>query len=476
VTAVAAAAVLGTGFVAAELRLAANKPFWLDEWFAMSSVIRSQGAVRLVVHGAEGQGSPAPLDFLLVEALDAARSGVRYLGLPPHAYFRLVGVVATVGAAAYAFLATLAGAGRSTSPGDPTTRALFALLASASFLANPRVVYYAAEMRPYALWAALSLVSAVSLLRTGRRARLVSVIALVLLGMTATASIFQIAALAVATIAVGLLRREPLAAVCSDAGARFALPLAVSLFYCLHSQRWGYPAEMRAWSSFLPFWAARAWVPAAAGLATLLCFRREDTRALAVPSLGLALVYLMAPGIFWLTRTRGMFFAEKQYIYHAATLPLVFATAALVLQRAGDAARRRARAVVAASAAAALLFGTAYALTGKAGVAMRGWQQLRTGTGIPADRSGVLAGLLKRELPRSFCLEGPATSVAEGNVRLVAEWLPVRHPALPAGKRAVVLEARGDGAEVVSLADSCGSATPVPVGDAGGLEPHAGGT
>ena len=461
--ALVASLALGATYVAAELRFAANKPMWLDEWYAMKSVIRAQGFARLVLHGASGQGSPSPLDFLLVKALDAARVGVRYLGLAPHAYFRLVGVFGTLAAAIFAFFATLAGAGRSSTGEAHATSALFAFLAFASFILQPLVIYYAAEMRPYALWAALWLVSAVSLLRAGRRARVVSLVALVLLGMTATASIFQIAALALAMLAVALVRGERVAEASRKVLALFALPLAVSLFYCLKSQTWDYPAEMCVWARFLSFWAARAWVPAAAALAAFLCFRREETRAYAVPSLGILIVYLMAPGIFWVTKTRGMFFAEKQYIYHAATLPVVFATVAFVLSRYSDAVQRRARALVAASAAAILVLGAAYTVTDKAGAAMRGWQEWRLGTGIPSDPSGLLSGLLTHELPRSFCLSNPATHVAVGNVRLVAEWLPVRYAGTPAGGSAVLLEVRGDGSEVKALADSCGSMTAVAV-------------
>jgi hypothetical protein len=461
--ALAAAIALGAAYVAAELRFAANKPMWLDEWYAMTSVMRSQGFARLVLHGAAGQGSPAPLDFLLVKALDAARAGVRYLGLSPHAYFRLVGVLSTLGAALFVFFATLAGAGRSPTAETRATSGLFAFVAFASFILQPLVVYYAVETRPYALWAALSLVSAVSLLRPGRRARVVSLIALVLLGMTATASIFQIAALALAMLGVALARGNRLAGASREVLALFALPLAVSLFYCLRSQTWDYPAEMCAWARFLPFWAARAWVPAAAALAAFLCFRREETRDYAVPSLGILIVYLMAPGIFWLTKTRGMFFAEKQYIYHAATLPVVVATVAFVLSRYGDSVQRRARALVAASAAVILVLGATYTVGCKAGVAMRGWQEWRRGTGIPSDPSGLLSGLLTHELPRSFCLSNPATHVAVGNVRLVAEWLPVRYAGTPAGAATVLLEARGDGSEVKALTGICDSATPIPV-------------
>ncbi len=459
----AAAALLAAAWAAAELRYAANRPMWLDEWYSMTSVIREQGTTQLLLHGASGQGSPAPLDFILVKALDGARTCVRYLGLPAHAYFRLVGVLATAGAAVLAFAFALAGPGRPLPPRARATAGLFAALAAASFLLQPLVIHYAAEMRPYALWTALSLASAVSLQREGRKARLVSAATLVLLAMTATASIFQITALATAMFAVGMARRRRLADVCGEVAGVFALPLAVSLFYCLKAQRWEYPAEMCTWARFLSFWAARWWVPAAAGLAAAVCFRRKESSAYAVPSLGIILVYLMAPAIFWLTRSRGMFFADKQYIYHVVTLPVAFVTIAFALPAYGEAAQRRARGLVAACAVAFSILGGAYTMRGKAGVAMRGWQEWRRGTGIPSDPSGVLAALLGRELPRSFCFTDEASDVAAGNVRLVAEWLPVRYPSLPAGRTAVLLEARGDGSVVKALSPACGAEAQVPV-------------
>lgn len=456
-------AALTVGYIAVELRYAANRPMWLDERYALSTSIRGQGFVQLLLDGASGQGSPSPLDFVLVKVLDGARTGVRYLGLPPHAYFRLVGLLSTVGAGIFAFLLTLRGPGDSPTSETGVTMGLFAILAFASFVLQPLVVHYAAEMRPYALWTALWLVSALSLLRTSRRWRTVSLIALVLLSMAATASVFQLAALATGTLSVGLVGKRRLVDISKDVIGLFSLPFAISLFYCLKAHRWDYPADMCAWARFLPFWASRWWVAAASVIAALLCLRRQETRGYAVPPLSLVILYLMGPGIFLLTKRSGMFFAEKQYIYYASALPILFATSSFVLSAYGSAATRRTRGIVAASAAALCILGAAYSARGKVSVAAHAWKEWKEAAGVPSDSSGILSGLLARELPRAFCFTNRASMEAIENVSLVAEWMPVRYASLPIGGKTVLVEARGDGAEVVGLGDSCEPNAAIPV-------------
>ncbi len=458
-----ALAALLAGFAAIALAYAANKPMWLDEAYALSSAIRHESPARLLLRGADNQGSPSPLDYALVRALDGARTAVRYLGLPPHAYFRLVGVLATIGAAAFAFFTALASPAGSRPSRTRGVTVLSALLAALALAAQPLVIHYAAETRPYALWLALWLVSALSLLRTTGPGRRASAVFLTLLAVTATASVFQLLALAAATFVVGMVENRPPAQLRRELLGVFALPIAACLFYCAQVGQWSYALETRAWERFVPFWAAHGWVLAASAIAVALCFMTPETRPLAVAPLGMAIFYLLSPAMFEATRLRGFFFTDRQYIGFGCTVTLVWVTLARVLAVRPVVLRDRARLAVILLAAGAAFLGTAQGVRNTVSVVARTREAWRRSGGVPADPGRVLAGLPARELPRGFCFAVPPSLEQKTNLALVADWLPVHYPSRPVGETLVQVEARGDGAEVASLGGSCGPEREVAV-------------
>src|SRR3989338_7042791 len=76
-------------FFLSKMKEASEWPFWLDEQFGLESTIRFHSYADLLFHGATGQGSRAPLDYIICKALDQMKEKVSYLGLPPNVYFRL---------------------------------------------------------------------------------------------------------------------------------------------------------------------------------------------------------------------------------------------------------------------------------------------------------------------------------------------------------------------------------------------------
>jgi len=456
-------ALLGGVWLTVETERAAHKPFWLDEAYALHAAVRGTGFARLLLSGAPGQASPSPLDYLLLKGLDEGRTTVAYFRLPPHAYYRLIALLSTVGAAAFAFGLALPARLLSRTTSKTTVACALSACAFVSFVLERSTFYYAAEMRPYALWTALWLVSALSLLRTTKGGRTVTIVALVLLAMTATASVFQLAALAAAALCVGLAGKEPLARLGREVLILFALPLAVCLFYCVRVGHWDYPADWCAWARFFPFWASHWWVAAASLAAATLCLTQRATHAYAVPPLAMAIFYLLGPVMFETTKLKGFFFTERQYVAYGAAVPILCVTCALVLSAEAPLKGVRVRRGLVFLVAGAALLGTAHS----------GWRTIRSvvqdssawggSPGIPSDSARVLSTLLQHEMPRAFCFAGTPTNEALANVRVVAEWLPVRYSSLPVGEKTVFLAAHGDFAEVLELGDSCDSKPAIPV-------------
>ena len=59
-------------FFFSQLREASLKPLWGDEIFGLERTIPNLHYQQMVIYGAKGQGSPAPLFYILGKALDAA--------------------------------------------------------------------------------------------------------------------------------------------------------------------------------------------------------------------------------------------------------------------------------------------------------------------------------------------------------------------------------------------------------------------
>ena len=306
-------------FFLSQMKEAYEWPFWLDEQFSLDSTIRSHGYTDLLLNGAKGQGSSAPLDYIICKALDQMKEKVSYVGVPPNVYFRLFANSVTVFSVLMAaiFLGGEIAKNKKTLP--LTATQLFLLLCvPVSFLFSIQVYKYAHEMRPYALWVSIYLLSLAAGLLSAKNNR-VFFWTLIFLSLSATASLFQLGAMAIAYFIVHLTSKEKLNQTLISCLKLFGLPLAVVFYYCLRSGEWGYGAAFGTWGDFVKLWSHKmVTIPLMAGISAL-CFAKLESRKYALAPLSFLFAYLMGPAIFWITKWRGFLYADRQYIYYELT-------------------------------------------------------------------------------------------------------------------------------------------------------------
>ncbi len=448
--------------VSVATREAAHRPLWLDEVYGLDQSIRNVSFAQLFINGALGQGSPSPLDYVLVKCLDRVRSEVRYLGLEPHVYFRLIAMLSTLIAGVCAFQMAMRPGGREATGRARALVTVLAVCAMLSLVLDPMIFHFAGEVRPYALWTACWFLAAGSFLWQGRNARGWQFVLLVALSLTATASVFQLVALGAASSSVELARGKTLATVVQRTLTLFTAPTGLALYYCFKVQPWNYPAGWRTWSRFLPFWGSHAWVAVLSLTAVALCLIDRRTVTLATPPLAMLILYLMGPFVFWVTEEKGFFFTERQYLYYGTAVPLVCVVCAGVLSSQGL-TFRRARLWLLVLLICFCGLDAIRVSTRTADVIATAWRGWETTSGIPADPQRVLATLLNHELPSGFCFTAKPSDVSAANVSLVAAWMPVHYCNLKVGHDVVLLMPRGDGAEVLGLASTCRSGTLVRI-------------
>lgn len=299
---------------------AGRKPFWGDETFGLEQSIRSARYLDLLTRGARGQGSPSPLDYLAIKAIDDMKDRVNYFGLNPDVYFRLWPNAVTALSATLAVLMLLGNILESKTERSIRFLQIFLLsFVPFSYYFNRFVYYYAAEMRPYALWNSLWLIVLAAGLTSDKK-RSPLVIALTLLAMSATASIFQIGAMLAAFLFVDHLQTRSFPNSTRQALKTFLLPLIIAVFYSLQAGQWGYQDQSwGGWKDFQSLWVHKATVIPLMVLVLILCFIKKENHRYAIVPLSALFLYLLGPLIYYLTRLKGFFYAERQYIYYDLT-------------------------------------------------------------------------------------------------------------------------------------------------------------
>jgi len=431
---------------------AAGKPMWLDEYFALTASVRQPSLLGWITQGVPNQGSPSPLDYLFVRALDATRFATGFFGLPPHTYYRLVSIVAIVASGIAGVVVAVSPSFRQFAGRPPWVKFAAAATTVCCLVAywfQPFALEYGTQMRPYALWLALSFVAYAVALRSDSRWWLMT--AWLAVAATATASLFQIATLALACTVVDTLRGRTWRDIAKDSLLPLAVPLVVAGYYALRAGKWHYwGPEWGTWRDFFSFFYGWRTVAFLSGAGVGISMLRPDTRRFAVPCLAMLLLYAAAPLIYFVTRQRGFFFTNRQYVYYDLAGPLFMLTAVRCL------ATIEARSRQALALAAILCVGcpliTARLIEGgrEPKAAWRAWRAGRWPT-FPTDPEGTVARTLRGgSLPRAFCLadEG-ATEGSVRNLELVAEWVPV-HYRNPIGQEIVYVVSEGDGARVRS--------------------------
>jgi len=290
-------------FAASSVRTAFNKPLWGDETYGIATDIRDSTALRLLSHGARGQGSPAPLYYLIGKVAD--RIHLLVPRLPDVVFWRMTALAPTLLAAFALYRLRPASA-------PPLMFALAAICLVFSFPA----FYFATEARPYALWLMFS--TCIVGLLFQREATYAWPLAFSGLALTANISFFQMAALGAAVVAAYHLVEQKIPQR-GEFLAGLSIGLAVAAYYSLRAGTFGYGGpDWGTWVGFGHFAKSYKWPIVGSLLLAYLSYRDSDA-----PWLSAALVailwFAMSPFIYWLTRHRGFFFDPRQYIYWTTT-------------------------------------------------------------------------------------------------------------------------------------------------------------
>ena len=293
------------------LSLSGRKPFWLDEVHSLSNSIRRHSYQDIVINGAIGQGSPSPLDYIIVKTIDKYKSNLNYLNLQPHQYFRAYNLFflwLAIGLISFLVLKK-----------NKSNLIRFAfVVALASFLFNSQVAYFASEMRPYSIWASLSFMF-LFILTLPLIPQLTLTITTILLALTTTASIYQITSYILSLLLLVLLFKKP--------KKIFTVPLLTTLvascliifYYILHLGSSNYPTP--AWGYFLQFWVNYLPVIFLGIVLSFYHYLKKDKPSLTA-SLAGAFWLLFGPLSFFMTQQKGFFFTPRQYIYYFPVLSL----------------------------------------------------------------------------------------------------------------------------------------------------------
>lgn len=302
-----------------------QKSLWGDETYSLQYCIRNHGYFDILLNGAQPQGSPAPLDYLACKFLDQIKEKVSYLGMTPEVYFRLFANLVTIFSILVIMFLFKKEIFLSKEIIQVKAAQLFLLLClPIVFLFTWQVYYYAAEMRPYALWTSLFLtVLAVSLLDL--KSNRLFFATLILLSLSATAAIFQLNAIASAYFIVRFIQKDNFKDISKKAVRLFAIPYFIVIYYCLRVGKMGF--EGGDWGDFFELWNHKAILIPTMMVIIALCLIKEENRRYSLASLSLLILFIMGPVIFWVTRLKGFFFADRQFIYYELARPVFILTA-----------------------------------------------------------------------------------------------------------------------------------------------------
>jgi hypothetical protein len=303
-------------FFIGQIEQAAQKPFWVDEVFSLSTSIKDTRYVDLIKSGASLQASPAPLDYIAQKTIYKISPIFEKQNIKPEVYFRFFPILITLIAAfliTWIVLSEIFNANASI--GVIFLFGVLACFLPFSFLYERMVYFYALETRPYALWNSMwALCLTFQLL--SRNHYFLTSLCLTMLAFSATSSIFQIAALAVAFLITEKIQGKTFQEIFMSGLKIFLLPMAVNFYYAFRVGSWRYDLGPDEWDKFCQFWRHEFDVVPMMMVALGLCLFHPDNRRRAIVPVTALTLYFLGPIIFWLTYAKGCFFAERQYIYY----------------------------------------------------------------------------------------------------------------------------------------------------------------
>lgn len=306
---------------------AQKKVFWMDETFALDTTIKHHNTMDLLIMGAyEGQGSPAPLDYIVVKFLDNIEESVNSFGLHYNIYYRLNSIVSSLMFGIVAVLLPFQFMKKSSSNYLIfILQNIFLIFAFLLFLFWPFNFQYSIEVRPYALWNSLWLVVLVSFIYY-KEMKVLFRVFLVLLAATATASVFQMSCFIGAYLFCKMLEREDAEKVVAEVAKTFVLPLIVGFYYIWRKTSvFDYSADHDLYiKQFYNFWTTKEMIPILMILGIIITVKFKEMRNITIIFVTMLFLYLVSPLINYIVLANKFFFSSRQYIYYDLIYPLFF--------------------------------------------------------------------------------------------------------------------------------------------------------
>lgn len=293
------------------LSLSGRKPFWADEVHSLSNTVREHDYKQIVINGAAGQGSPSPLDYLIIKAVDKYKNTLNYLNLQPHQYFRVYNLIFLwVAMSLLSYLVFKK---------SQSNLIRFAfLVALTTFLFNGQIAYFASEMRPYSIWTSLSFLF-LFLLTIPSVSQIVLTSTVILLALTTTASIYQITSFIISLLIVAFLFKIKKLSTLTWLSIPLLASYLINFYYILHIGNPNYPTP--TWEYFFQFWSDYIPIVLLGIALSIHHYLKKDKQNLLASITGTCWL-LFGPLSFYMTQNKGFFFTPRQYLYYFPILSL----------------------------------------------------------------------------------------------------------------------------------------------------------
>lgn len=320
-------------FVFSAVQSARHKDFWCDENFGLEGGARSSTYQQLLLRGVRGQGSAAPLDYILVKAWDHVYPGFSAL-VSHNVYYRLNSIVWDC--AAGLIIALISFYVICQRPGGRRMLLLqsgLICLGLFVFYFKKSHMHFATEMRPYALWNSAWYVMLGCFMLQGARGAVFW--GGMVLALTSSGALLQIPALALSRIIFRFVDRDDIRGVLREALAVFALPFLIAVYYAVQSDKFGYVNTAgdyaRYSAEFYSFWGSKWRVPFLSMAGIVLTVWNRQWRGCTTVFFAILMLYACAPLINSRILSSGFFFTSRQYLYYDLVFPLFYLMLALIL-------------------------------------------------------------------------------------------------------------------------------------------------
>ncbi|MBF0478920.1 MAG: hypothetical protein HQL26_05520 [Candidatus Omnitrophica bacterium] len=303
----------GIIFILSEFHTASQKKFWPDETVGINGANSPHSYLKLIAYGPPGEASPSPLYYVLLRLLDGHKTQIH---IPELIYFRLPSIFITVFVAwLVCFLFWKEIGQNNAGQYIKSLQYAFLLAIPIRFLFEEEIYYYAMETRVYALWNSLWFLCLFFLLNDKHLKYAIAT--LIILAFTATGISFQITALILAYIIVNAIEGGSVKKIFFNSIKIFAAPLCIILYYGLKVPHFNYLEDLwGTWPAFFKFWLGHSRKFYILIFIGILCLLKEKTRKFSLIPLTMIILYLIAPGIYYVTRAKGCFLTDRQYIYY----------------------------------------------------------------------------------------------------------------------------------------------------------------